>query len=406
MSSFSVIPSITIFVRHHPECDDRFDPVSKRCRCWKFLRYRHNGKQYKVATKERTWSGAERVRREVEDSFDPRLQQLKEAKVENYTIAKAVELFLAQKSTSVEKSTLSKYTCELGRLQTFMEQKNIVALNQIELEHILEYRKTWMSTYGQRNPTGSMRQKVQERMKGFFHFCTKAGYLRRNPTGGLREDSLLDPVPCEARATRPLEPEEYERLLAAIPSVYHALPHQGGLERRDRARQRMHAFLQTMRHTGMAVRDTALLERSNVVHDPKKKITRVLIRRQKTRKRGEFVQVSVVIPPEIAKEINECPNAHTQYVFWNTGTGAPQTVVTNWIKDIKKVFVAAGMPEGHTHQLRDTFAVEMLKSGAMLQDVSRALGHTSIMTTEGHYAAWVQSRQDRLDDVIASSWAS
>jgi len=49
-------------------------------------------------------------------------------------------------------------------------------------------------------------------------------------------------------------------------------------------------------------------------------------------------------------------NDSPQYVFWNTGTGKPQTAVTNWEHDLRQVFRAAGQPEGHPHQLRDPFA--------------------------------------------------
>jgi integrase/recombinase XerD len=99
-------------------------------------------------------------------------------------------------------------------------------------------------------------------------------------------------------------------------------------------------------------------------------------------------------------------NESKQYIFWNTGTGKPQTAVTNWQHDLRQVFRAAGMPEGHPHQLRDTFAVALLEKGVPLEDVSRALGHESIKTTEKYYAKWVKSRQDRLDALVSATWAA
>lgn len=64
----------------------------------------------------------------------------------------------------------------------------------------------------------------------------------------------------------------------------------------------------------------------------------------------------------------------------------------------------AGLPNGHSHQLRDTAAVEWLKVGIPLEEVSKLLGHASIRTTEKHYAPWVKSRQDRLDDLVIATW--
>jgi hypothetical protein len=118
--------------------------------------------------------------------------------------------------------------------------------------------------------------------------------------------------------------------------------------------------------------------------------------------------VSVAIPDEVAAEIMAAMelNENPLYAFWNTGTGKPQTAVTNWQHDLRQVFRAAGMPEGHPHQLRDTFAVALLEKGVPLEDVSRALGHESIKTTERYYAKWVKARQDRLDALVSATWAS
>lgn len=40
----------------------------------------------------------------------------------------------------------------------------------------------------------------------------------------------------------------------------------------------------------------------------------------------------------------------------------------------------------HSHMLRNTFAIEMLKARLSLEYVSRLLTHSSITTTEKHYA--------------------
>ena len=94
-------------------------------------------------------------------------------------------------------------------------------------------------------------------------------------------------------------------------------------------------------------------------------------------------------------------------MFWS-GEGEEESITKNWAKYyIAPVFKAAGLAgEGHmmSHRLRDTFAVDLLTKGVPLEEVSKLLGHTSIKTTEAHYARWVQGRQDRLDALVMGTW--
>ena len=52
----------------------------------------------------------------------------------------------------------------------------------------------------------------------------------------------------------------------------------------------------------------------------------------------------------------------------------------------------------HSHMLRDTYAIQLLIAGVPLEDVSKLLTHTSVTTTERHYAPWVKSRLQQLED--------
>ena len=67
--------------------------------------------------------------------------------------------------------------------------------------------------------------------------------------------------------------------------------------------------------------------------------------------------------------------------------------------------VKAEIKDGHAHRLRDTAAVEWLKAGMPLEEVSRLLDHKSIKTTEKYYAPWVQARQRRLDALLRDATA-
>jgi integrase len=71
---------------------------------------------------------------------------------------------------------------------------------------------------------------------------------------------------------------------------------------------------------------------------------------------------------------------------------------------LKRIFDLAGMPGGHAHRFRGTFATELLLAGVPLERVSVLLGHGSIKVTERHYSPWVRARQEQLEADIRRSW--
>jgi len=91
-----------------------------------------------------------------------------------------------------------------------------------------------------------------------------------------------------------------------------------------------------------------------------------------------------------------------RYFFWDghNYTGA----MRNYQYALKTLFKRAGIPHGHAHMLRDTFAVEMLLAGVPLEQVSKLLGHFSVKTTEKHYALWVKARRQQREDSVRKAW--
>jgi len=80
-----------------------------------------------------------------------------------------------------------------------------------------------------------------------------------------------------------------------------------------------------------------------------------------------------------------------------------KTWTTEWEERLKEVFVIAGVPDGHSHQLRDTFAVSLLLKGVSLENVAALLGNTPRIV-ERHYSPWVQERQQQLEELVKKAW--
>ena len=371
---------VTIFVRHSADCPQKNDEFYKRCKCPKHLRWYYEKKLYRQATKTRSWSLAEDAKRKLEARFDEGATSTAPDLKERATIKRAVDLFIEdKKSQGIKSDVLKKYRRELDRFSSFMAIRNRMFPNEVRLEDVTEFRSGWEEQY----ESSTTRGKVQGRLKSFFRYCYEAKMIERVPK--------LSSIKVDRPPTLPLTDKEYQALLDVTPDEFKG----------DKAK-RVRALIQTMRHTGLAIQDTVTLKRTELIKDRKLGRYRITTSRQKT-----GTHVSVLLHPEVEKEILEAIplNESKEYIFWNTGRNKPQTAVTNWQHDLRQVFRAAGLPKGHPHQLRDTFAIDLLKKGVPLEEVSKLLGHSSIKTTERDYAAWVPARQSRLDALMEATFA-
>ncbi len=382
-----VIPTVTVTVRHSKNCPRAGDEFYKSCRCPKHLRWSHKGKLYRQAAKTRTWSIAEERRREVEDRFrtaDPsRPLDAVTIKAESrLTIEDAIKLYLSDKlSQGLDPTAYKKHVRELGRLSEFMAKKGKFFPHDIGLAELTEFRAGWVKHYS----SSLTRSKVQERLRGFLRYAFNAKMIDHIPQ--------LSPIKVTEPPTLPLTDRQYAKLLEVLPTEFRSA---------ERVK-RTHALIRLMRHSGLAIHDAVTLERNEIVHDARKGIYRVVTSRQKT-----GTHVSVPLPPDVALEVIAVMdlNGHPDYIFWNRAEGKPKAAVDVWERAFKRAFKAAGMPSGHSHQLRDTFAVSLLQRGIPMEEVSKLLGHTSIRTTEKSYAPWVTARQDRLDALVVSTFTT
>ena len=191
----------------------------------------------------------------------------------------------------------------------------------------------------------------------FLKFCYTAQYLPRIPQ--------VPRVTVDEPETMPLSKADYKQLLQHCDAP------------------RLRALVQLMRWSGLSTRDAITLKRGELIFDKGKKIYRIVTARQKT-----GTGVSVPIPAEVAQELLTVLNGNPVYVFWS-GNGEEDSAVRNMQKAMLALFKKAGLKdEGHmvSHRLRDTFAVDLLEKGVPMEEVSKLLGHTSILTTERHYA--------------------
>ncbi len=152
---------------------------------------------------------------------------------------------------------------------------------------------------------------------------------------------------------------------------------------------REQALLLLLRYSGLSIRDATLLGRDALQANGD-----VVLRRAKS---GELV--TVALPDEVIAALDSVAEPGSHHYFW-TGRSEPETPPKYWRKRLTRIAAAAGVKGFHPHRLRDTFAVELLVAGVMIQDVSTLLGHSSVATTERHYAPWNLARRERLALIV------
>jgi integrase len=126
-------------------------------------------------------------------------------------------------------------------------------------------------------------------------------------------------------------------------------------------------------------------------------------------KTGEWVMCP--LPPDVADAIASAPRLSEAYAFIPPDGGRYRTdphSVANGVYDsyLCPLSRLSRVPEVHAHRFRDTFAVRLLEQGKPLEIVQMLLGHSSIKTTEKHYAPWVRSRQELLIREVMQTWGN
>ena len=237
-------PVITIFVRHSADCKYAGDEFEKRCKCPKHLRWSQDRKQHRVSARTRSWASAEDKKRNVENQMSGRTPEVKPEQEQRDTQA-CIDIFLKDKKVQdITASVMGKYTRELARLREFCEHNRVYTVQGITRELLTSFCATWPDFY----PSSTTRSKVRERVRSFLRYSYEAQWLARIPA--------LPKMKVDEPPTMPLSAAEYTRLLNAIKSTI----------TEDRQAQ-VHALIQLMRWSGLAVRDALTLKRGGLQHD-------------------------------------------------------------------------------------------------------------------------------------------
>jgi integrase/recombinase XerD len=389
----------TIYTRHGAQCPKRgvteeeksAAKYERRCNCPKWIYLFHDGKDYRFSAATRSWERAEENKRKVEDSLNPdkaEIRRLKtEQEVQRKPISEAIEEFLSDaEKRNLARETQAKLRRILKRqLLPWAEQNSIVQLDQLTTNPLTKWRSTWLHS-----PSTSRGR--QEILRNFFRFCIAQGWAKENPA------CKLSRIQVKQTPTGYFPPEEFQKLVEAT-YVYGERSNNPNAEN---CAIRIRTLLLLMRCSGLRIGDAVTLERTRLIRN------NLSLYQAKT---GEPVYVP--LPADVAQALRQIPpgvKPNPNYFFWS-GNCSAKSAAKMWHHAFRRLFRIADIrqPDGtrkccHPQMLRDTFAVEMLLAGVPLEKVSVLLGHTSIKTTQKHYAPWVRARQRDLENTVNDAW--
>lgn len=92
---------------------------------------------------------------------------------------------------------------------------------------------------------------------------------------------------------------------------------------------------------------------------------------------------------------------HSGNLFFGSGHGEIKNCVNDWQRTLARLSKLAGV-KFHAHQLRDSFAVDLLSNRASIEDVTTLL-ENKVKIAQKHYAPWVKSRQIALEESIENA---
>jgi len=366
---------LNIFRLHGPRCSgkkSKHDRTYRRCSCQIHVEGKCGDRFLRQSLHTSNWQKAQRqvAAAESRGSWDPLPE---EVQVPPLTIAEAKERFIkdAESGRRLGDSTLRKYRLMLRHLEQFAAKKGFLYLKQLDGESLRQFRDSWKLS-----PRTAL--KKLERVKAFFRFASENDWIDANPARLVRG-------PANIRDTQrlPFEPVEMDRIVEACRQV----------RLQGCTNDNLLAFVLVLRYSGLRIGDASMLTIDRFKDDD------LFLYTQKS-----GTHVYVPLPPFVMNLVRAIKPRHGQYLFTGPESVRMETASDLWRRKLAQAFTLAKVQGGHPHRFRHTFAVELLKKGVPMEEVSILLGHSSLRITEKHYASWVQARQEILKAHVAKTW--
>lgn len=359
-----------IYRRHEKDCPlfaQGMKSDIKKCTCPLWVHGSENGKRIRKSLKTRSVSrGLERLVRLQRESTPG------EPAAPSIALDKAIAQFHEDcVARDLAPNTLRNYKAQLDPLAMFLPGASV---RSITVDDVARFRTA----------SGGSAKTARSRMvllRMFLRFCQDRSWLKENPARKFRLPQSKE----LATPTLPFSEDEVNKIIEACERLK-CSPYD---DQRNRLRAR--ALVLLLLYSGLRISDAVKLKRSAVDLASGK----VLLRMMKTKH-----PLYTHLPEDALAALRTVPAESPEYFFWSRSSKL-YTAINSLSSTIKAVAKLAGVADAHPHRFRDTFAVELLLKGEDIRTVQMLLGHTSVVTTEKHYAPFVPGMQRLLDQAVA-----
>jgi len=256
---------------------------------------------------------------------------------------KFVEYLKSQKRSI---STILAYGKDIEQLVSFLDGKKITQATSITSEHLDQFKEDFI----QKGYTlKSISRKINS-IKTFFRFLKSKGLVDEDPATAVSHPKY------EVKPPRILSKMEYRAL-------------------RDACREdgRMAAIVELMLQTGIRIGELARLELSNIRENE------IYVKPYESQPE-RTIPLNKAASEALNQYLSERPKTKNKAVFI-TKTGRP-LLVRNIRTSIDRYFRIAGIENAKVNDLRNTWLVYHLASGASVVLLQKLAGHKRLSTTE------------------------
>jgi site-specific recombinase XerD len=388
-----------VVVRHSAKCKAKAKGSDyKTCDCPKSLLIYDAAKKKNAfwSANTRVWAKAEKMARELRESWDPQLAEIKRLTAEKergqIALEKAIALYIQDQITQHgDNGTVSMVRSMFGHvdvatfevksdgrffewIKTLPLTERPVYIADITPTHLTQWRAGW-------DFSGTTPKQRWGMVKSFFNFCEIQGWITDSPARKLKS--------LKGETERAIfSDDQYARILD---NVYVYEPENIPTETKKNWQKRLEIFLELLRWTGMDLIDAVKFSPDQVNAEGI-----LTYKRQKT-----GVQAIIPLEERIQILLRDIPVEQDTVNFkqpFRTDSKIASDVRC-WAHRLENLFKLAGVTQVKTDKgnskkpypkiLRHTFAVGELKNGVPPKTVAMMLGHTSSTTTEEHYLPFV-----------------